>query len=107
MLVVALAYLASTWGLAALSRSSPPSDTGAAALPSAVENAPPSLGTTEQYGPLGEVSMVYAGTDVEAGLLSEVEHPWLAVGARSGDYRAISAPASRPRARRGRAQPGR
>ena len=92
VLVVALAYLASTWGLSALSRSSPPSDTGAAALPSAVENAPPSLGTTEQYGPLGEVSMVYAGTDVEAGLLSEVEHPWLAVGARSGDYRAISAP---------------
>jgi hypothetical protein len=92
VLVVALAYLASTWGLSALSRSSTPSDSGATALPSAVENAPPSLGTTEQYGPLGEVSMVYAGTDVEAGLLTEVEHPWVAVGARAGDYRAISAP---------------
>ncbi len=92
VVVVVLAYLASTWGLAALSRSSTPSDTGASALPAAVENAPPSLGTTEQHGPLGEVSMVYAGTDVEAGLLSDVEHPWVAIGARSGEYRAISAP---------------
>jgi len=92
VLVVAVAYLASTWGLSALSRSSTPSDTGASVLPSAVDNAPPSVGTTEQYGPLGQVSMVYAGTDVEAGLLSEVERPWVAVGARSGDYRAISAP---------------
>ncbi len=100
VLVVALAYLASTWGLSAVSRSRTPSDTGASVLPSAVENAPPSLGTTEQHGPLGEVSMVYAGTDVEAGLLSEVERPWVAIGARSGEYRAITAPDLPP------AQPG-
>ena len=44
--------------------------------------------------------MVYAGTDVEAGLLSEVERPWVAIGARSGEYRAITAPDLPP------AQPG-
>lgn len=91
-LAVVLAYVASTWGLAALNQSRAPSDSGVSVLPSAVENAPPSLGTTEQHGPIGAVSMVFAGTDVEAGLLSEVARPWLAVAAQTGAYRAISAP---------------
>ena len=92
VLVVVLAYLASTWGLAALGGSSAPRESGASVLPATVENAPRSVGTTEQHGPLGAVSMVYAGTEVEAGLLGEVENPWVAVGAQSGEYRAISAP---------------
>ena len=92
VLAVALMYLASTAGLAAWNQSRAAGDAGATALPAAVENVPPNVGTTEQYGPLGEISMVYAGTDVEDGLVGEVERPWIGVAAQGGDYRAISAP---------------
>lgn len=91
-IAVVLAYLATTWGLAAVSQSRTTSGSGVSVLPSAVDNAPPSVGTTEQYGPLGAVSMVFAGTDVEAGLVSDVERPWVAIGGRNGRYRAITAP---------------
>jgi len=89
--VVAL-FLTTTWGLAAVSQARTPDDSGVAALPLAVDNAPASLGTTDEYGPLGTVSMVFAGTSVEDGLIGEVARPWLAIAARTGDYRAISAP---------------
>ncbi len=91
-LSVILLYLVSTFGFAAWSQSQTPRESGVGALPVTVENAPPSVGTTEQYGPLGSVSMVFAGTRVEDGLLGEVEQPWLAVAAHGGDYRALSAP---------------
>ena len=91
-LAVILMYLASTWGIAAWSQARAAGEGGAAALPVVVANAPPSLGTTDEYGPLGAVSMVYAGTDVEDGLVGEVERPWIAIAAQGGAYRAISAP---------------
>ena len=92
VLAVVLMYLAATWGVAAFQQARAQSSAGATALPTAVESAPPSVGTTEQYGPLGALSMAYAGTNVEQGLLTDVEQPWLAVSARTGTYRAISAP---------------
>jgi hypothetical protein len=91
-LAVVLMYLAATWGIAAFNQARSPSDAGVGALPIAVDNPPASVGTTDQYGPLGAVSLVFAGTDVEHGLLGDVEQPWLAVAARTGDYRAVVAP---------------
>ena len=92
VLAVVLMYVASTWGYAAWSQSRTPQEGGVGTMPLVVENAPPSVGTTGQYGPLGTVSMVFAGTDVEEGLFGQVDEPWLAVAAHTGDYRAISAP---------------
>ena len=92
VLAVVLMYVASTWGYAAWSQSRTPRESGVGTMPLVVENAPPSVGTTGQYGPLGTVSMVFAGTDVEEGLVGQVEEPWLAIAAHTGDYRAISAP---------------
>lgn len=89
---VALMYLAATWGIATWTQTRTPSDAGVGALPMAVEDPPPSVGTTQQYGPLGTVSMVFAGTDVEQGLVDDVQRPWVAVAARTGDYRAVIAP---------------
>lgn len=91
-LSVILLYLVSTYGFAAWSQSRTPRESGVGALPVTVENAPPSVGTTEQYGPLGTASMVFAGTRVEDGLLGDVEQPWIAVAAHDGGYRALSAP---------------
>lgn len=101
VLAVALMYLAATRGIAALSHVWTSDDTRAGTLPIAVENAPPGIGTTDQHGPLGNVSMVFAGTEVEDGLVGDVERPWVAIGARTGEYRAIAAPdlpAARPHA---------
>jgi hypothetical protein len=92
VLAVILLYVASTWGYAAWSQSRAPQESGIAAMPTTVENAPPSVGTTGQYGPLGTVSMVFAGTRVEDGLVGEVEQPWLGIAARTGEYRALTAP---------------
>jgi hypothetical protein len=96
LLVTALAitvmYLASTWGVAAWHRGQSIPDSGVVTLPIAVDNAPPSVATTDEYGPLGRVSMAYAGTEVEDGLLGEVARPWIAISAYTGDYRALSAP---------------
>jgi len=89
---VVVLFLASTWGVTTWSQARTPSDTGVGALPAVVDNAPASVGTTEQYGPLGSVSMVYAGTHVEDGLLGGVDRPWLGIAARTGSYRAIAAP---------------
>ena len=107
VLAVVVLYLAATWGFATWSQSQSPRESGIGATPTTVENAPPSVGTTGQYGPLGAVSMVYAGTAVEDGLLGDVEQPWLAIAAQTGDYRALSAPdLPRSGARGHRDQPG-
>ena len=92
VVAVAVGYVLATWGLSAWHRSQAVPSAGAPALPTAVDNAPPSVATTDAYGPLGTVSMVYAGTDVREGLFGSVENPWLAISDRTGDYRAISAP---------------
>jgi hypothetical protein len=91
-LSVILLYVLATIGFAAWSQSRTPRESGVGTLPVTVENPPPSVGTTGQYGPLGTVSMVFAGTHVEDGLLGDVAQPWLAVAAHDGDYRALSAP---------------
>ena len=87
-----LLYLASTVGLAAWHASQAAPQSGIGALPTVVENAPPSVPTTDEYGPVGGVSLVFAGTEVRDGLLGTLEHPWIAVASHSGDYRAIDAP---------------
>lgn len=69
-------------------------------MPATVENAPPTVGTTSEFGPVGTVSMVFAGTTVEQGLFGTVDPAWLAISARSGTYRALSAP-DLPEARAG------
>lgn len=88
----ALLYVASTAGLAAWQTSRAAPRPGPGALPTVVENAPASVPTTDEYGPVGGVSLVFAGTEVRDGLVGMVEHPWIAVSARTGEYRAIDAP---------------
>ena len=87
-----LLYLASTMGLAAWHASRAAPQSGAGALPTVVENAPPSVPTTDEYGPIGGVSLVFAGTEVRDGLLGTLERPWIAVASHTGEYRAIDAP---------------
>jgi len=87
-----LLYLASTVGLGAWHASQAAPQPGAGALPTVVENAPPSVPTTDEYGPVGGVSLVFAGTAVLDGLVGTLEHPWIAVSSRTGEYRAIDAP---------------
>jgi len=87
-----LLYLASTTGLAVWHASRAAPQPGAGALPAVVENAPDSVPTTGGYGPVGGVSLVFAGTEVRDGLLGTLEHPWIAVASHTGEYRAIDAP---------------
>lgn len=87
-----LLYLASTVGLAAWHISQAAPRPGAGALPTVVENAPSSLPTTDEYGPIGGVSLVFAGTEVRDGLLGTLDDPWIAVASHTGEYRAIVAP---------------
>ncbi len=92
-LATALMFVASTWGIAAWNRAQSVPGSGIATVPLAVDNAPSSVATTDAYGPLGPISMAYAGTEIESGVLrGEVEHPWLAISAYTGDYRALTAP---------------
>lgn len=85
-------YLGATVGLAAWHTSRAAPLPGAGALPSVVENAPPSVPTTGDYGPIGGVSLVFAGTEVRDGLTGDLEHPWIAVSSHTGEYRALDAP---------------
>lgn len=86
-------YYASTAGFAAWteSRRSAPSD-GVGYLPTVVENAPATVPTTDVYGPPGTVSVVYAGTEVDAGLTGTLDEPWIAISSQTGDYRALDVP---------------
>lgn len=88
--VVAL-YLASTEGWAALRSSGSAPSSSIGTLPQVVARAPASVATTEDYGPLGPVSLVYAGTEVRDGLLGELDPVWLMVSSQDGDTRAVSA----------------
>ena len=83
-------YVAFTAGMRALLSGD---DAGAVGtMPRSVYNAPPSVPTTAEYGPVGAVSLVFAGTEVQVGLTGGLENPWIAVSSRSGAYRALSAP---------------
>jgi hypothetical protein len=86
-------YLASTVGLAAWHRQDDAAVTaGRGYVPMIIENAPPTVPTTGEYGPPGPVALVYAGTDVGQGLSGSVERPWLTVSATTGEYRALTEP---------------
>ncbi len=88
-----LLYLAATAGVAAWHRQQEgPATGGRGYLPMIIENAPPTVATTEEYGPPGPVAVVYAGTDVVEGLRDTVERPWITVSATTGDYRALTEP---------------
>ena len=92
VVVTVLLYLAATVGLAAWHTSRATPQPGPGYLPTVVENAPPSVPTTDEYGPVGGVALVFAGTEVRDGLRGTLDHPWIAVSAHTGDYRAIVAP---------------
>ena len=92
VLAVVLGYYGLTVGWSAWQASRAGTSGGIGALPQAVENAPESVATTDDYGPVGPLSVVFAGTDVRDGLFSEMDDPWLGISARTGDYRAITAP---------------
>jgi hypothetical protein len=86
-------YLASTVGVAAWHRQDDTTATaGRGYVPMVIENAPPTVPTTGEYGPPGPVALVYAGTDVGEGLTGSVERPWLTVSATTGEYRALTEP---------------
>ena len=86
-------YLASTVGVAAWHRQDDTAVTaGRGYVPMIIENAPPTVPTTGEYGPPGPVALVYAGTDVGQGLSGSVERPWLTVSATTGEYRALTEP---------------
>ena len=87
----ALLYLAATAGLAAWNSSRSAPQSGVGALPTVVENAPPSVPTTDEYGPPGAVSLVFAGNNVRDGLTGTLANPWITVASNGGAYRALDA----------------
>ncbi len=87
-----LLYLASTYGVAAWHASRTSVESGVGTLPALIENAPDTVPTTDEYGPVGSVSVVFAGTAVRRGLFDTVDTPWIAMSAQSGEYRALIAP---------------
>lgn len=96
-LVLALVvYLASTTLLDAWYRTQEVDTSGRARLPRVLYNAPESVATTDQRGPVGPVAAVFAGTHVLDGLVGDVDHPWIVVSSRTGAYRALSAPGLPP-----------
>jgi hypothetical protein len=88
----ALLYLGATYGVAAWHASRTSVESGVGTLPALIENAPDTVPTTDEYGPVGSVSVVFAGTDVRRGLLDRLDNPWIAMSAESGEYRALIAP---------------
>lgn len=92
LLAVVLLYLASTWGLSAWHRAQADPSAASGSIPLVVEPPPDSVATTRDYGPLGTVSMVFAGTEVREGLLGSLDDPWIGVSATDGSYRAFSVP---------------
>lgn len=93
-------YLLATVGIRAATSSQVSTSTSAGSVPEFVYNPPETVPTTEDYGPVGPVSMVFAGNRVETGLFGTMERPWIAVSSQNGDYRALSAP-HRPAPTRG------
>jgi len=93
-------YLASTVGMRALrSSETAAAPTTAGNVPEFVYSPPETVPTTADYGPVGPVSVVFAGSKVRTGLTGDMKNPWIAVSAHTGEYRALSAP-HRPQPRR-------
>lgn len=75
---------------------------GSPHFPRTLHAAPESVPTVADWGPVGPVAVVYAAERVVRGLGDEVHHPWVAVSALDGEYRALAHP-SLPAAARGAA----
>lgn len=88
----ALLYVAATYGVAAWHASRTSVESGVGTLPSQIENVPDTVPTTDEYGPVGSVSVVFAGTEARRGLLDTIDDPWIAMSAQNGEYRALVAP---------------
>ncbi len=93
-------YLALTQGLEALRGSDVATDVGTGHVPELLQVPPDTVPTTADYGPVGPVAAVFAGTEVRTGLFDTVRDPWIAVSSQDGRYRALSAP-DLPEPRRG------
>ena len=85
-------YVLSTAGVRALSSSEVSATTAAGSVPEFVYNPPDTVPTTRTYGPVGPVSMVFAGEHVRVGLTGSMGKPWIAVSSQDGRYRALFAP---------------
>ena len=85
-------YLLSTAGMRALRSDEAGAAGSAAKLPEFAYAPPETVPTTADYGPVGPVSLVFAGSKVVTGLTTKMENPWIAVSSQTGDYRALSAP---------------
>ena len=87
-----LLYLGATYGVAAWHAARVSVESGVGTLPAQIENVPDTVPTTDEYGPVGSVSVVFAGTEARRGLLGSIDDPWIAMSAQSGEYRALLAP---------------
>ncbi len=92
VLVGVATYLLSTVGMRAMRFSDASAATGPGHVPEFVYAPPETVPTTKDYGPVGPVSMVFAGTKVLTGLTGRMDRPWIAVSSQTGDYRALSVP---------------
>lgn len=90
----AATFLALTEGMRALGRSDVVPVSGPGNVPEFVYEPPRTVPTTADYGPVGPVAVVFAGTEVLTGLGGSLENPWIAVSSHNGDYRALSVPHS-------------
>lgn len=61
-------------------------------LPTFVHDPPRTVQKTDDYGPPGPVSVVFADDEVESGMTGTLPRPWIAVSSLTGDYRALVAP---------------
>lgn len=91
LLTLAL-YLLLTEGLEAVRSTEVEAEGGPGNVPQFVYDPPETVPTTEDYGPVGAVSVVFAGGEVRTGLTGRLDNPWIAVSSRTGAYRALSAP---------------
>lgn len=85
-------FLSSTVVMRATQSPDPSTTGGPETVPEFVYNAPDTVPTTADYGPVGPVSLVFAGTHVLTGLSGELNNPWIAISSRTGAYRALSVP---------------
>lgn len=92
-------YVLSTSGMRALRSHEAVASSSTGHVPELAYAPPESVPTTADYGPVGPVSLVFAGSKVVTGLATRMENPWIAVSSQTGDYRALSAP-HRPEPRR-------
>jgi hypothetical protein len=87
------AFWLATAGMRALNASEAVTDsTEGASVPAFVYAPPETVPTTEEYGPVGPVSVVFAVPHVQTGLTGELKNPWVAVSSVTGEYRALIAP---------------